>query len=75
MIKFADNLSKDNKDTNKIPNGRNDKNSSKKNSTPNTNTISEIQGCDSDQSIGSDNNKNDSMGWRSLQICNNIQRE
>ena len=33
---------------------------------PNTNTISEIQACDLDQSIDTDDNENDSMEWKIL---------
>ena len=62
MVKFVNNSNKDSKDTNRIPKGKNLKISSKKNIPPNTNTINEIQASKSDQSIESDDNKNDPMG-------------
>ena len=46
MVKFVDNSSKDNKDTNKTPKGKSVKISSKKNTTSNANTVSEIQASD-----------------------------
>ena len=46
--------------------GLNIKISSKEKNTPNTNTISETQVSNSNQSIDTDDNENDSMGWRSL---------
>ena len=42
------------------------KNNSNKNITPNMNTVSEIQVSDSDQSIDTEDNENNSMDWRSL---------
>ena len=62
-VKFVENPTKDNEDTNKTLNV---KNSSKKNITINMNTISEIEVHESDQSIGKEDNENDSMGWRNL---------
>ena len=38
-VKFVENLTKDNKDMNKTFNGKNVKNSSKKNITPNPNVV------------------------------------
>ena len=58
-VKFIENLNKDNKDTNKTLKGKNVKNSSKKNLTPNMNAISEIQASDSDQSIDTEDQEND----------------
>ena len=46
--------------------GKHVKNSNKKNTTPNYNTISEIQARDSDQSIDTYDNENDSMVWKNL---------
>ena len=66
MVKFVNNSNKDSKDTNKTFKGKNVKNSSKKNTTPHTHTISEIQASDSDQSIDTDDNENYSMGWKNL---------
>ena len=62
-VKFIENPTKD---TNKTLKGENVKNNSKKYITPYMNTISEIQVSDSDQSIDTEDNENDSMGWRSL---------
>ena len=67
-VKFIENPTKDKrqKDTNKTLKGKNVKNISKKNITPNMNTVSEIQVSDSDKSIDTEDNENDSMDWRSL---------
>ena len=42
------------------------KNSSKKNTPPNTNTISEIQTSDLDHSVDTDDNENDSVSWKTF---------
>ena len=47
-VKFIENPTKDNKDTNEMLKGKNVKNSSEKNITPHMNTISKIQMSDSD---------------------------
>ena len=52
MVKFVENPTEDNKDTNNTLKGKNAKNR-KKNTTPNTNIISEIQAYATDQSIDS----------------------
>ena len=62
MVKFVDTSNKDSKETNKTLKGKNVKNISKKNTPPNTNTISGIQASDSDKSIDTYDNENDSMG-------------
>ena len=65
-VKLVKNPTEDKKDTNKTHQGKNFKISSKRNATPNTNTISKIQVSDSDQSIDMDDNENDLIGWTSL---------
>ena len=59
MVKFVDNLNKDDEATNNTPDRKNAKTSSKKATTPNTNRVNERQASDSDQSIDTDHNKND----------------
>ena len=48
----------------KTPKRKNDSNNSKKNLTSKTNTVSEVQVSDSNQSMGTEDNGNDSMGWK-----------
>ena len=66
MIKFVNNSNNDSKETKKTPKGKNVKISSKEYTPPITNTISEIQAGESDQHMDSDDNRNDSMGWKNL---------
>ena len=65
-VTFVENPTKDNKNMNKTPKRKNDSNNSKKKITSKTKTVSEVQVSASDQSVDTEDNANDFMGWRSL---------
>ena len=63
-VKFADKLSKDNKDSNKTSQRKTVKANKKKNTT--SNTVREIQTRYSNQETEIDKNDSDSMSWNIL---------
>ena len=62
MVKFVENHTKDNKNVNKTSKRKNESDNSKKNVTSKTNIVSEVHVSDSNQSMDTEYNDNDSIG-------------